>query len=274
MHAFRKVEVAIFTRAHHARNRLPGTVLVLVELDSSPPRSFASYPAGHPESPLINSMKLSLLPTFLALSEAALAFQPPSQPYGRRSSTACFGAAPADLPKSAMPGAAAAASVALSTMLLLSGEPAFASSTAAQISLNNLPPTSISVQIQDLPVVGSLLSGTYTKVADGSIKTPSVTITSPSDKVKAISEIATGGHLEFDVSGLLSTHMDVDVSADEPGVAKVRVASGLIPKLPFKNLASGSAGSPTGGKPSPWNMVTNLGSGGTCVSASRKAAAV
>lgn len=112
-------------------------------------------------------------------------------------------------------------------------------------------------------MVGNLLSGTYTKVADGSIKQPSVTIKSPSDKVKAISEIATGGHLEFDVSGLLSTHLDVDVSADEPGVAKVRVASGLIPKLPFKNLASGSEGSPTGGKPSPWNMVTNMGSGGT-----------
>jgi hypothetical protein len=112
-------------------------------------------------------------------------------------------------------------------------------------------------------VVGSLLSGTYTKVADGSIKQPSITIKSPSDKVKAISEIATGGHLEFDVSGLLSTHMDVDVSAEEPGVAKVRVASGLIPKLPFKNLASASTGSPTGGKPSPWNMVTNMGSGGT-----------
>lgn len=111
--------------------------------------------------------------------------------------------------------------------------------------------------------MGNLLSGTYTKVADGSIKNPSITISSPTDKVKAISEIATGGHLEFDVGGILSTHLDVDVAADEAGVAKVRVASGLIPRLPFKNLASASAGSPTGGKPSPWNMVTNLGSGGT-----------
>lgn len=158
--------------------------------------------------------------------------------------------------------AAAAATVALST-LLLGGQPVWAASTAAQISLNNLPPTSISVQIRDLPVVGNLLSGTYTKVADGSIKNPSITISSPTDKVKAISEIATGGHLEFDVGGILSTHLDVDVAADEAGVAKVRVASGLIPRLPFKNLASASAGSPTGGKPSPWNMVTNLGSGET-----------
>lgn len=214
-------------------------------------------------------MKLSLLPAFLALSEAALAFQPPTQQQcGRRTtSSACFATAPSDdVPKgSSWPGSAAAAAAFGLSALLLSSDPAFASSTAAQITLNSLPPTSISVQIQDLPVVGSLLSGTYTKVADGSVKAPSVTVTSPSDKVKAISEIATGGHLEFDVSGLLSTHMDVDVSADEPGVAKVRVASGLIPKLPFKNLASGSAGSPTGGKPSPWNMVTNLGSGGMSV---------
>lgn len=155
-----------------------------------------------------------------------------------------------------------AAGIAFSAMLAF-GQPAFASPTAAQISLNSLPPSSISVEIGDLPVIGNLLSGTYTKISDGSVKSPSITIKSPKDKVAAVKELATAGHLEFDVSGLLGTHLDVDVAADEAGVAKVRVASQLIPKLPFKNLASASSSSPTGGKESPWNMVTNMGSGET-----------
>jgi len=172
----------------------------------------------------------------------------------------------------------AAAVFALSTMLLL-GEPNAAlaasiaapetatttSTTAAQVSLNSLPPASISVEIKDLPVVGNLLSGTYTKVKDGSVANPSITIKSPKDKVKAIKEL-TGGHLEFDVNGVLTTHLDVDVAADQAGVAKIRVASNLIPPLPFKNPASGfSAGADAikkGGKESPWNIVTNMGSGG------------
>lgn len=84
------------------------------------------------------------------------------------------------LPKVASTVAAAALSVVLSTTT-----PALASSTAAQVTLNSLPPSSISVQIGDLPVIGNLLSGTYTKVPDGSIKgTPSITIKSPTDKVK------------------------------------------------------------------------------------------
>jgi hypothetical protein len=158
--------------------------------------------------------------------------------------------------------AAAAATAALSLLLSTTPLPAAASSdAAAQISLNALPPGSISVQIQDLPVVGDLISGTYTKVPDGSIAKPSVTITSPIDKVKALKSIATAGHLEFDIKGIIKTHLDVDVAVDEPGVAKIRVASSLIPKLPFRNLASGGAGSATGGKESKWNVVTNMGSG-------------
>lgn len=159
--------------------------------------------------------------------------------------------------------ATAVATAALSA--LLSAAPALATPAAAQISLNQIPPTSISVEIGDLPVVGNLLSGTYTKVADGTFKgTPSITIKSPSDKIKAIQSIATGGHLEFDVNGKLKTHLDVDVAADEPGVARIRVASDLIPPLPFKNLAS-SRSTATGGKESAWNVVTNLGNGGTSV---------
>jgi hypothetical protein len=163
--------------------------------------------------------------------------------------------------------AAATATAALSLLLLSTPLPANAAaaapvtSTAAQISLRQLPPGSISVQIRDLPVIGDLVSGTYTKVPDGSIAKPSVTITSPTDKVKALQSIVTAGHLEFDVKGLLNTHLDVDVASDEPGVAKIRVASNLIPKLPFRNLASGTAGSTTGGKESMWNVITNMGSG-------------
>lgn len=158
------------------------------------------------------------------------------------------------------------ATFALTTILATTtclGLPAYASDVAAQISLDRLPPTSISIQIGDLPVVGSLLSGTYTKVTDGSIKDPSITIKSPKDKVKAISSIATGGHLEFDVGGKVSTHLDVDIAADEAGTAKVVVKSNLIPKLPFKNMASSiNGGSPiSGGKESQWNIVTNLGNG-------------
>jgi len=159
------------------------------------------------------------------------------------------------------PKLAVAAATAALSLLLSTAEPAIASDTAAQITLNRLPPTSIDVEIKDLPVVGNLLSGTYTKVPDGSVKQPSLVIRSPTDKVKAIQSIATGGHLEFDVSGIISTHLDVDVAAEQAGVAKIRVASNLIPKLPFKNLAAPSTGSPTGGKESPWNMVTNMGSG-------------
>ncbi len=157
------------------------------------------------------------------------------------------------------------ATLALSTILATTtslGLPVFASDAAAQVSLDKLPPTSISIQIGDLPVVGSLLSGTYSKVADGSIKDPSIVIKSPKDKIKAISSIATGGHLEFDVGGILKTHLDVDVAADEAGTAKIVVKSSLIPKLPFKNMANrGTGKAVTGGKESQWNVVTNLGNG-------------
>jgi hypothetical protein len=181
------------------------------------------------------------------------AYQPGKMPSGRT---------PSNGNTAHVQTAAAAATAALSLLLSTAPLPAAATSeAAAQISLNTLPPGSISVQIGDLPVIGRLVSGTYTKVPDGSIAKPSITITSPTDKVKAIQSIATGGHLEFDVKGIIQTHLDVDVAADEAGVAKIRVASGLIPKLPFRNLASSTAGSPTGGKESMWNVVTNMGSG-------------
>jgi hypothetical protein len=149
------------------------------------------------------------------------------------------------------------------TIILTTTAPALASPTAAQISVDSIPPTTISVQIGDLPVVGSLLSGTYTKVdsATSSSLPPSVIIKSPTDKIKAIQTLASSGHLEFDIAGKtgIKTHLDVDVAADEPGVANVRVASNLIPKLPFKNAASTVTAK--GGRESQWSIVTNLGNG-------------
>ena len=151
---------------------------------------------------------------------------------------------------------AAAATAALALILTIT--PVDASTTAGQIELNSVPPTSVNVDIRDLPIFGKVLSGTYTKVADGSIDKPSITIKSPKDKVAAIKG-ATTGHLEFDVKGLIGTHLDVDVVADEVGVATIRIASPLIPKLPFKKAVN--AVKSTGDKPSDWSIVTNLGNG-------------
>ena len=79
-------------------------------------------------------------------------------------------------------------------------------------------------------------------------KKASVTIQSPVDKVKAIQAIATAGHLELDVREGKSIPIWMSVAADKAGVATSRVASHLIPKLPFQNLASTAWKSPTGGK--------------------------
>jgi hypothetical protein len=168
--------------------------------------------------------------------------------------------------KSPVPWLPILSSAILSMSLVAAPFPAHATSNAAaQISLDSLPPTSISIQIQDLPVVGNLLSGTYSKVPDGSIAKPSIVIKSPKDKIKAISTLATTGHLEFDINGnILTTHLDVDVAADEAGKANVVVQSNLIPKLPFKNVASSSSSSKQiggGGKESVWSVVTNMGNG-------------
>ena len=93
------------------------------------------------------------------------------------------------------------------------GGPALAmSETAAQIQLNAVPPSTIQIQIEDLPVIGRLISGTYARVdpnaaalvgralgSDGeqAQKAASVIIKSPPDKGKAIKDIASSGHLEF-----------------------------------------------------------------------------
>jgi hypothetical protein len=172
-----------------------------------------------------------------------------------------------------------AAGAATLAVLLTVGTPFFAapafaastgtSTTAAQIYVDQIPPSTISIQIGDLPIVGNLLSGTYAKVDTTTAIinkniAPSVVIKSPKDKAKAISAAA-GGHVEFDIAGKagLKTHLDVDVATDEAGVARVRIASDLIPPLPFKNLASSSSStsSSKGGKESKWQIVTNMGNG-------------
>lgn len=191
---------------------------------------------------------------FLALAVAATAYMPSNgmqQPAPTKSQMAAV--------KRRNPFVAATATAALT--FLLSIAPVEASNSAGQIELNSIPPTSINVDINDLPIIGKIISGTYTKVADGSINNPSITIKSPKDKVAAIKG-ATTGHLEFDVKGLIGTHLDVDIVTDESGVATVRVASPLIPKLPFKNAANKAVSKVAGDKkPSDWSIVTNLGDG-------------
>jgi len=153
----------------------------------------------------------------------------------------------------------AAAAICVSVVFGLS-EPAMASKNAVQISLDAMPPNTISIQIKDIPVVGNLVSGTYAKVDEKSVTgQPSIVIKSPSDKIGAITSAVSKGHIEVDVNGILKTHLDIDVGAPKAGVANIRVASNLIPSLPFKNVAT--TGEEITGKKTAWNIVTNLGDG-------------
>ena len=183
-----------------------------------------------------------------------------------------FGSSPPAATAAAAAKATAAATLAVLLMVGTPVAPAFAaashttSSGAAQIMVDQIPPTTISIQVKDIPVIGNVISGTYTKIDAKAAKQltapPSVVISSPKDKIKALKAAVTEGHIEIDVGGKvgLSTHLDIDLAADEAGVAKVRVASNLIPQLPFKNLASATPSGQTG-KESQWNVVTNMGNG-------------
>ena len=154
-------------------------------------------------------------------------------------------------------GSETAAVAAVSTLTLpeISTTTTTTSTTAARIHLNNFPPTTVSIEIEDLPVIGKLVSGTYAKTGDESLilkkmveqkgskkevgtdeKTAPLVVRSPEDKVAAIL-MAGRGHFEFDLEGLVKTHLDVDV-ASEPGAAVIRVFSPIIPRLPFRNSAS------------------------------------
>jgi hypothetical protein len=122
------------------------------------------------------------------------------------------------------------------------------SPTAAHIYLNSLPPDGISVEIEDLFVVGKLLSGFYTKIDDDAVTVggnnhkaddgAAIIIESPKDKVAAIKNIVSKGHLEFVVDGLVNTHLAVDIATDSQGSATILLQSPIIPALPFQNAAS------------------------------------
>lgn len=123
---------------------------------------------------------------------------------------------------------------------------------AASIQINRLPPTSFRVDLTDVPLVGKALSGTYAKVKDeGKVKNPSVVIASPCDKYGAIQDAAEKGTLEFNLGGLLSSNVDIQLEPNRPGVAPVSIQSPLIPRWPFAQRKSN------------WNRVSNCGNGDT-----------
>lgn len=199
-------------------------------------------------------MFLRLVYISVSVAAVASAYSTPARPAVQSKTTGA---------KSHVAQAFATAAASASLAFVLVGSPLHAnamSKTAGQISLNTIPPTSVKVDVKDLPIVGDIFSGTYTRVNDADVTSPSVSIKSPKDKVGAIKAVATGGHLEFDVDRILATHIDIDVAADEAGVLTARVSSPLIPKLPFKNSAS-SADSAGKGRSSDWSKVTNLGDG-------------
>mmetsp|Transcript_18658 Transcript_18658/g.40612 ORF Transcript_18658/g.40612 Transcript_18658/m.40612 type:complete len:239 (+) Transcript_18658:205-921(+) len=157
---------------------------------------------------------------------------------------------------------------------LLTPDPALATSkTAAQVQIDAVPPKSILIDIADLPLIGQIVSGTYARLDTGATKavggalggesSSSITIRSPEDKVKAIQDIASTGHLEFDIGGKLETHVDIEFATPKAGQLEVLVESPLIPKLPVKNALTETTKTSVirGGKKSAWSAVTNLGDG-------------
>ncbi|KAL3903873.1 MAG: hypothetical protein SGILL_010279, partial [Bacillariaceae sp.] len=83
------------------------------------------------------------------------------------------------------------------------------------------------------------LSGVYTKIDDSEgvdDASSAVTIESPKDKVAAIKAIASSGHFEFDVDGVVNTHLDVDVATDTTSrlnATQKRLASGDPARISF-----------------------------------------
>jgi len=161
-----------------------------------------------------------------------------------------------------------ACAVLIPMLLLTSPEVSFASNTAAQVAFNSIPPSTVELNLSDLPVVGKLLSGTYSKVASATNKSgssgiskenASISISSPSDIIGAAQNLVQNGHAEVDVSGIIDTHLNIDVAANNPGVATIRVESPLIPKLPFTSKINNANGN--GEKDSKFWEVTNMKSG-------------
>ena len=124
------------------------------------------------------------------------------------------------------------------------------STRAARIQVNSLPPDSFRVDLTDIPVVGKALSGTYAKVKNVK-REPAIEIASPKDKLGAIQTAADSGNLQFGLTGLFSSFLDIQLEPNQAGRAPVELKSPLIPKWPFA------------GRKSDWNKVSNLGNGET-----------
>ena len=123
----------------------------------------------------------SLLTVLAAVASAYTAPKQPAVNTNRKGVASCSGIG--------MANGAFAAAASASLAFVLAGCPLNAeatSKTAGQISLNSIPPTSVKVDVKDLPVIGSLVSGTYTRVDDKDVTSPSISIKSPKDKIGAI----------------------------------------------------------------------------------------
>ena len=120
---------------------------------------------------------------------------------------------------------------------------------AARITVNKVPPDSFQIDLFDVPIVGRVLSGTFAKVK--SVPQPSVVISSPSDQFGALRQASDEGSLNFGLSGIFQSMVDVKFEPNRPGVAPIEVKSPLIPKWPFAK------------KKTDWNKVQNLGNGDT-----------
>eukprot|EP00977_Amphora_coffeiformis_P012821 scaffold3240_cov187-Amphora_coffeaeformis.AAC.16 len=120
---------------------------------------------------------------------------------------------------------------------------------AARIIVSKFPPDSIQVDLSDVPIVGRALSGTFAKVK--AVSQPSVVISSPQDQFGALRQASDEGSLNFGLSGILQSNVDVKFEPNRPGVAPIEIKSPLIPKWPFAK------------RKSDWNKVQNLGNGDT-----------
>lgn len=155
------------------------------------------------------------------------------------------------LQRNSLVNSATAASLQLLTSFVPKDETEL-SDSAAQIDLNYLPPKSIQLDLRDLPIIGGMLSGTWAKVAPLKQGKPSIVIGSPKDKFAAIKNFLDRGRLEFDLGGLVTTHLNLDVEPNQKGYAAVKLRSNLIPKFSFGST-----------RKSDWNRVTNMGNGET-----------
>lgn len=153
-----------------------------------------------------------------------------------------------------------------SAVLVGAPQDAQAAGSELSVAVNGLPLNAIQLDVGDLPVVGQLVGGTFAKVDGKTVQKPSVVVKSPKNKIGLIKDAVTNGHIEVDLSGLVKTHLDVDIATDKAGVATIRVASPIIPKLPLKtNPASKDYVDPklkvSGKKESDWYQVVNMGTG-------------